>query len=119
LLVLTLFTNAGIGLTTTFGLINSPFSTQKAKKRVALYGFAQSLVNVIGYDATLQGGIFNKKSPYTIKNCDIERLTAQANYGLIIQTRTLYFEYTRTLITREFKPSYSSKWGGIKIGFRF
>jgi lipid A 3-O-deacylase len=115
----TLFTNAGIGLTTTFGLINSPFSSLKTKKRLAMYGFAQSLVNVIGYDATLQGGIFNKKSPYTISNNEIERFTAQANYGVIIQTKTLYFEYTRTLISREFKPSFSSKWGGIKIGFRF
>lgn len=115
----TLFTNAGIGLTTTFGLINSPFSIPKTKQKFAIYGFAQSMVNAIGYDATLQGGIFNKKSPYTIRNSDVERLTAQANYGLIIQTRTLYFEYTRTLITREFKPSFSSKWGGIKIGFRF
>lgn len=115
----TLFTNAGIGLTTTFGIVNTPFSSIKTKNSFSLYGFAQSMVNIIGYDATLQGGIFNKKSPYTISNSEMERITAQANFGMILQTRTLYFEYTRTLITREFKPSYSSKWGGIKIGFRF
>ena len=115
----TLFTNAGLGLTTTFGIINAPFSSLKTKKRFSLYGFAQSMVNVIGYDATLQGGMFNKKSPYTISNSEMERLTAQANFGIILQTRTLYFEYSRALITREFEAGKSSKWGGIKLGFRF
>jgi hypothetical protein len=115
----TLFTNAGFGLTTTFGIINSPFSTSKTKKRFAIYGFAQSMVNVIGYDATLQGGMFNTKSPYTISNSEIERFTAQVNFGMILQTRTLYFEYSRALITREYEAGKSSKWGGIKIGFRF
>ena len=115
----TLFTNAGFGLTTTFGIINSPFSSVKSKKRFMMYGFAQSMVNVIGYDATFQGGMFNKKSPYTISNSEIERLTAQVNFGMIIQTRTLYFEYSRALITREFEVGKSSKWGGIKVGFRF
>lgn len=115
----TLFTNAGFGLTTTFGIINSPFSSIKIKNRFAMYGFAQSIVNIIGYDATFQGGMFNKKSPYTISNNEIERLTAQANFGIILQTRTMYFEYSRSLITREFEVGKSSKWGGIKVGFRF
>jgi len=77
------------------------------------------MVNVIGYDATLQGGMFNKKSPYTISNKELERLTAQVNFGIIMQTRTMYFEYSRSLITREFEVGKSSKWGGIKVGFRF
>lgn len=115
----TLFTNAGFGLTTTFGIVNSPFSSSKNKRKFAIYGYAQSMVNIIGYDATLQGGIFNNKSPYTISNNEIERFTAQADFGLIMQTRTLYFEYARALITREFEVGKSSKWGGIKVGFRF
>lgn len=113
----TLFTNAGIGLTSTFGIVNTPLSSSKTKKKFSLYGFAQGMVNVIGYDATLQGGLLNKNSPYTISNSQLERLTAQTSYGFILQTKTLYFEYSRALITREFQPSFSSKWGGIKIGF--
>ncbi len=115
----TLFTNAGIGLTTTFGIVNSPFSSSKTKKKFSIYGYGQSMVNIIGYDATLQGGMFNKKSPYTIANNELDRLTAQVNFGIIMQTRTMYFEYSRSLITREFEVGKSSKWGGIKVGFRF
>ncbi|WP_293891116.1 lipid A deacylase LpxR family protein [Flavobacterium sp.] len=115
----TLFTNASLGFNTTFGFINSPFKLLKAKKRVALYGYAQPLLNVIGYDATLQGGLFNHKSPYTIADSDVERFTAQLNYGLVLQTRTLYFEYSRVTITKEFATGANSKWGGIKMGFLF
>lgn len=115
----TLYMNATVGFNSTFGIINSPFSQQKTKKNFALYAYAQPLLTLVGYDATLQGGLLNRKSPYTIANSSIERFTASANYGIIIQTHTMYFEYSQALSTREFKEGTSSKWGGIKVGFRF
>lgn len=115
----TLFTNVSVGLNATFGIINSPFTAMKNKNKFQLYLYSQPLVSAIGYDATLQGGLFNDKSPYTIPNSDINRFTAQHNYGVVLQTRSLYFEYSRTAITREFETSRSSKWGGIRIGFKF
>ena len=115
----TLFTNASFGLNATIGIINSPFTSNKDKKGFQLYFYTQPVVNVIGYDATLQGGLFNQKSPYTISNSSLERFTAQHNYGLVLKTRTLYFEYSRSAITREFDSGSSAKWGGIKIGFTF
>ena len=115
----TLFTNAAVGFNTNFGIINTPFTGFKAKQRFAIYGYAQPILTFVGYDATLQGGLLNLKSPYTINNSSIERLTAQLNYGIILQTRTLYFEYSRVVITREFEAGTSSKWGGFQMGFRF
>lgn len=113
----TLFTNLSFGFNTTLGIINSPFST--TKKDFRLYLYAQPTLKLVGYDATLQGGLFNNKSPYTIPNHDIERLTAQLEYGFILQTRTLYFEFSRSLITREITTLKSAAWGGIKVGFTF
>lgn len=113
----TLFTNLSVGFNTTLGIINSPFST--TKKDFRLYLYAQPTVKLVGYDATLQGGLFNTKSPYTIPDSDIERFTAQLDYGLILQSRTLYFEFSRSLITREITTLDSAAWGGIKIGFTF
>lgn len=114
----TLFTNASAGLNVTLGIINSPFTSVKNKKRFQLYLYTQPLVNVIGYDATLQGGIFNNESVYTIPDSEIERFTLQNNYGLVLQYRWLFLEYSRTLLTREFGSSNSHKWGGIRIGFK-
>lgn len=115
----TLFTNASVGFNTTIGIVNSPFETVEENRNFQVYLFAQPMIGIIGYDATLQGGVFNGKSPYTISTDNLERFTAQYNYGLVIKTRTLYFEYTRSAITREFKSGSSAKWGGIRIGFTF
>lgn len=114
----TLFTNASVGLNATLGIINLPFTTLKNKSKFQLYLYTQPLVNFIGYDATLQGGLFNHKSVYTIKESDIERFTFQNNYGIVLQYRWLYLEYSRTLLTREFSYGSQFKWGGIRIGFK-
>lgn len=114
----TLFTNASAGFNATFGIINSPFTSVKNKNKFQLYLYTQPLVNLIGYDATLQGGIFNKKSVYTINDNDIERVTFQNNYGIVLQYRWLYLQYSRTILTREFSYGNSFKWGGIRLGFK-
>jgi len=116
----TLFTNASVGLNTTFGIIDSPFSAEKQrKKNFKLYAYFQPIASVIAYDATLQGGLFNTESPYTISNRNVKRLTAQYHYGIILKTKTLYFEYSRAAITREISTGSSAKYGGVKIGFTF
>lgn len=113
----TLFTNASLGFNTTLGVVNSPFANTKTG--FALYFYAQPTIHVIGYDATLQGGVINRDNPYTISNTDIERFTAQLDYGLVLQTRTLYIEFSRSLITREITTLDSAAWGGLKFGFTF
>ncbi|WP_179376493.1 lipid A deacylase LpxR family protein [Winogradskyella wichelsiae] len=115
----TLFTNASLSFNTTFGILNSAFTTDKSKNKFQIYVYAQPIISVIGYDATLQGGVFNTDNPYTIASKEVERFTAQYNYGLVLKTKSLYFEYTRSAITREFETGSSAKWGGIRIGFTF
>ena len=115
----TLFTNASVGLNAIIGIINSPFTSITNKNKFQLYFYSQPVFTAVGYDATLQGGIFNNKSPYTISSRSIERFTAQYNYGIVLQTKTMYFEYSRSSITREYDLGRSANWGGIKIGFKF
>ncbi len=113
----TLFNHVSAGINTAIGLVNRPYT--KDKKGFRLYLYTQPTVKLIGYDATLQGGLFNRDSPYTISVNTVKRLTGQFDYGLVIQIRTLYFEYTRSLITREFDSGQASAWGGINVGFSF
>lgn len=115
----TLFTNASAGFNMQVGILNAAFESQKTKKNFKIYLYGQPNLNIVGYDATLQGGVFNRESLHTISSNSIERLTAQYSYGLIVKTKTLYFEYTRSAITREFKSGASAKWGGIRIGLTF
>lgn len=112
----TLFTQGSIGVNATLGAINVYFSTTYKRNGVVLYAYAQPVVTVVGYDATLQGGMFNTQSVYTSATGAVERVTGQLNYGIVLKTRTLYFEYSRSIITKEFETGASYKWGGIKIG---
>lgn len=114
----TLFINASAGVNSTFGILDQPFSAN-AKRKFKIYAYAHPAVSIIGYDATLQGGVFNKKSPYIIDSGSVERFTAEFNYGIVFQARTLYLEYARLLITREFESGTPAGWGGIKFGFTF
>ncbi|APQ16373.1 lipid A deacylase LpxR family protein [Maribacter hydrothermalis] len=115
----TLFTNASIGFNTTVGLLDNPFSRNTKPSKFKFYAFVQPTFNVVGYDATLQGGIFTNDNPYTISSKNMERFTAQIDYGLILKYRKLYLEYTRISITKEFSSGATANWGGFKLGFPF
>ena len=114
----TLNTNISASIVAMAGLFNNPFSDNQ-NRRFQVYIYSKPQLNLIGYDATLQGGLFNRKSSYTIASSDVERFVGQHSFGLIVQTKTLYFEYTTTDMTKEFSSGRSASWGGIKIGFTF
>jgi len=113
----TLYTNVSVGFNVQLGVLNSAFDHLENKRKFQVYFYGQPRWSAIGYDATLQGGLLNNKSPYTISSQNLERFTAQYNYGIVVKTKTLYFEYTRSAITKEFNSGSSAKWGGIRIGF--
>lgn len=113
----TLFTNASIGFNTAIGIINSPFSSTNNRSGFQLYAYAQPVLKLVGYDTTLQGGLFQTNSPYTIGSSHIERFTTQYNFGVVLKTKTLYLEYTRSILSKEFETGTTANWGGIRIGF--
>ncbi len=94
-------------------------SRYEGTKQFSFHGYCQPLVNLVAYDATLQGGVFNKTSPYTIASGDLNRLTFQANMGLVMQAGPVYAEYFYTFLTQEFKTGLSHSWGGLRIGVRW
>ena len=77
------------------------------------------MISVIGYDATLQGGLFNKESPYVIPDSKITRATLQNNFGIVMRIKKLYLEYSQSFLTDEFDSGGNHRWGGIRIGCAF
>lgn len=112
----TLNTNASAGFGASAGILNSSFNNNRPTRKFNLYLYSNAFATTVGYDATLQGGLFTN-SPYTISSRDIERVTFQNHFGLVLRYRGLYLEYSRALTTREFKGARSHKWGGFRIGF--
>jgi lipid A 3-O-deacylase len=100
------------------GRFNKRFLPVTYKKRKAeYYLYGQSQVNFIGYDASMQGGLFNRKSPYTIAGNDIKRVTFQADAGIIVNFNKLYLSYTQSILTKEFRTGKYHRWGGVSVGF--
>ncbi len=108
----------GGGFNFMIGHFNNPYQSGKRKK-MEYYFFGQSRVNFIGYDATMQGGLFNRKSPYTIAASDVSRITFQADAGMVVNFRKLYLYYTQSFLTKEFRTGRYHRWGGISFGFSF
>ncbi|MFV5701115.1 lipid A deacylase LpxR family protein [Flavobacterium sp. XS2P12] len=114
----TMNTNISGGLTTTFGKINSPFTSLKNKNGFQIYAYLQAFVTIIGYDASLQGGLINQKSAYIITSQNINRFTFQKNFGIVMQYKAIYLEYSRSELSKEFETGKPHKWGGFRIGFK-
>ena len=96
---------------------NSPQKPRKNRFNYHIYGQLQT--GFTAYDATLQGGFFNKNSPYTIAAKDLTRVTLQGDFGLMINFNKLYLEYTQAFITKEFKTGGLHRYGGVRIGVAF
>ncbi len=102
------------------GYFDDPFvHFSKQKNKTQVYVYAEPLLNFVGYDALLQGGLFNRASPYTISSDDITRFVFQGNAGLVVKINTLQFEYFQSYLTKEFATGHQHVWGGIRVGWYF
>jgi hypothetical protein len=72
------------------------------------------------YDATLQGGIFNHSSPYTIREKDLSRYVLGASGGLSASFNGISIAFSMYMISPEFATFRRwHKWGRIAIGLSF
>lgn len=112
----TIKTALSSGLSFTAGIVNSPFTSAKTNDPFRIYVYGDAVVSVVGYNAALQGGVFNRNHPFTIAANDISRLTLQQDLGLVLQWKSVYFEYFLSNLSKEFSDGRSHQWGGFRIG---
>ncbi len=100
------------------GYFDDPFvNFSHQDKKFQVYLYAEPVLNVVGHDATLQGGLLNRSSPYIISSSDINRIVFQGNTGIVFRINTVQLEYFQTYLGREFKTGEDHVWGGIRIGW--
>ena len=104
------------GITSVFGGADQ---ANVPTKKLRFHGYLQPMINAVGYDATLQGGLFNHDSPYTLSSNEISPVTYQVNYGVVATFSSIYLEYFKTAITKEFETGLNHRWGGIRVGVVF
>jgi lipid A 3-O-deacylase len=115
----TLNDKGGAGFTFMAGYFDIPFDYDATLKNFRFYVYDQPFVNVVGYDATLEGGMFNRTSPYSISATSLTHITFQNNFGVVFRIRKLYLEYSRAILSKEFKTGISHSWGGVGVGCVF
>lgn len=69
----------------------------------------------VAYDSRLQGGLFNRSSPYTISANNITRLVGRADVYFSLRYGRFDFRYTHTWLTREFRSGLPHAWGGLQL----
>jgi len=112
----TLSDKAGVGINVMAGYFQSPFSvTGRFSSECQVYVFDNPEVDVVGYDATLQGGLFDRSSPYTIPAADISRIVFINHAGLALAINHWYLAYNEYYLAPQFSTGPYHLWGGIQV----
>ncbi|MES2381595.1 MAG: lipid A deacylase LpxR family protein [Bacteroidota bacterium] len=119
----TLYTDACVGTMLRVGFMNNYFSNlgitkQANTKKFQLYGFVKASGKVVGYNATMQGGLFSN-SIYTLPSSSINRLVGQAFLGVVVAYKRFQLEYTKTYLSQEYSNGLTHGWGHCNISFCF
>jgi lipid A 3-O-deacylase len=79
------------------------------------YGEATITEQVVGYDATLQGGVLNHGNPYVLAAGVIRRAVLRGSGGLVVAHGGLRFSATAVFIAPEFAGGLSHRWGAVGV----
>jgi lipid A 3-O-deacylase len=120
----TMYDNARAGLLIRSGRMLSYFESiapgeSREAKKLQVYGYVKGWAEGVGYNATMQGGLFDRKSIYTLQPDKIERLVYGVQYGLIFSWKKFSLQYSKVLISPEFKNGLSHGWGHCNITVAF
>ena len=113
----TLYTDGALGIHARFGIFSPYFNNlgleKNSIKKFKLYVFFKANARAVGYNATMQGGLFHRNNIFTIPDKDISRMVYDGNAGFIIAFKRFSAEYSRSYITREFVRGVDHGWGRV------
>jgi len=81
--------------------------------------FMSGTTDFVAYDATLQGGLFNNKSPYVIADNELNRMIFKASAGLAVYYYRFGVELENFYYTPEFEEARHFMYGRIKLVANF
>jgi len=122
-----LYTNIGGGIMLRTGILNPYFKNLGISKRstyeekglhmIQILFSLKSNVKFVGYDATLEGGIFNKTNSYTIGQNSVTRFVYQGSACLTFSYGGFGINVEQFLLSPEFHNGWWHKW--VHIGLTF
>ncbi len=109
---------AGVGGVLMAGLFDNPFRQSSHAGRPQAYLYVHPQVDFVGYDATLQGGLFTDNSPYVISSKEMLRTVFRFDGGVRFAYRGVWLSGYARYITKEFGTGLNHATGGIELAFR-
>jgi lipid A 3-O-deacylase len=123
----TLYTNLAGGIQLRAGWLNPFFANLGIAKKQALrdadlrkiqfFFFIKGSGKLVGYDATLQGGLFNNSSSYTLPSDEISRVVFQTSGGVSFTCNGIRLDVEQFVLSPEFKDGWWHKW--VHVGLTF
>ena len=125
----TTFSGAGAGLLFRAGGLNQLFNSAytnavighnartKALQKREVFFYAKPQLNLVAYDATIQGSMFNDKSPVTF---DVKPLVFAQQIGFNYSSQRFTFDFGMVFKTKELKSrAKAHQYGSISMFYRF
>ncbi len=124
----TLRTVASAGAAVRVGLFDPYFSSLlgvtggwrgRALRPVQLYLEGHAEGQLVGYDATMQGGVFNQTSVYTLSAGAVRRAVGQASGALVAAVGAVSGRVAACWTTPEIRAGRAHAWGQmeVRVGF--
>jgi lipid A 3-O-deacylase len=100
-----------------YGFSNMKINKTRGDSKFQAYVFLTSIGKLVGYDATLEGGLFNRTSLYTLKPDNLSLVTYQGTFGITIAYEGIRLDVEQFLLSPEFSRCAWHKW--VHIGLTF
>ncbi|HEC44456.1 MAG TPA: lipid A deacylase LpxR family protein [Bacteroides sp.] len=71
----------------------------------------------VGYDASLQGGMFNRTSPYTIPSESVSRIVAEGRINIVLELPKHQLVFYENVVSPRFDASEWHAWLGISYRY--
>jgi lipid A 3-O-deacylase len=123
----TLYTNLSGGAQLRAGWLNPYFSNLGVAKKpmllrsglrnVQFFLFIKGSGKLVGYDATLQGGLFNQSSTYTLPADQISRVVFQGSGGIAFSWNGIRLDLEQFMLSPEFQDGLWHKWVHLALTF--
>lgn len=104
----------GIGGLLEVGLFRSRFGGER-ERYFEWSVFTTGRAEAVGYDATLQGGLFNHTSVHTLTHRDVEHLVGRGELGLTARVGVFDLSFAHVYTTRDFRNGLPHAWGDARI----
>lgn len=110
----TLYDNIFLGTTARLGKLSSRFE-QYSWRKWQLYAFAKGDARLVGYNATLQGGMFSRDNVYTLSASEINRYVYSGSAGIVFSWRNIEIEHSYKYLSPELRAGMAHRWGHCRI----